>query len=133
VGAELERARREVLGQRHVRLDRALRADVPDRARIGAVGIGIPARPQDGQPLDEVGLGHGAVPPRLLDLLHAGDLRVAQTAVQVRVLLGEDVAERPERRDADEPEEPIGVRQREVERQVPPQEWPSAHARSTAK
>ncbi len=68
--------------------------------------------------LDEVRLGGLAPPAPGLDLVDARALGGAHLAAQVRAELGEHALERPQRVDADDAEEPLGMGHEQVQRQV---------------
>jgi hypothetical protein len=66
--------------------------------------------------LHQIGLGDLAAPAPGLDLVQARDLRGAQPAAEVRPELGEDALEGPQRVDADDAEQPLGMGDEQMQR-----------------
>lgn len=107
----------EVLGNGLVRLDRRLHTN-PSRRSGRDVRLCEELRPDQRKTLDELGLGHLAGAPALLHFRHPRSLPVRQSAAQVGVLLAEEGGISPERVDQKQAEQPVGVRDAEMKREV---------------
>jgi hypothetical protein len=107
-----------VLAERAVHSDRRLGAGARGRWNRAA-RVEEELRPDQREALDELGVAHVAGASLRLDLVEPGDLPRREPAAQVRVLLREHARERSERVDRHHPEQPFGVRDEQMQREVP--------------
>lgn len=114
-----ERSALEVLGDRGVRVGRALDADPLRRLRRRGRGIDEEQRPDDGGPLEQVGLRRLGPAAEGLDLVEPRDPLGGEAAAQVRPELAEDLAVCSERVDAEDAEQPLGMSDQQVQGEMP--------------